>query len=110
VGQSYKLSFDTAGSLIVPAESFTVSAFGSTPVAFTPATGVYVTDTLSFTATSTSGSIDFVGPAVAGNAASAIDNLVVSVPEPAAWTMMLFGFGAMGVALRSRRRLATAQA
>ena len=110
VGQTYKLSFDTAGSFIVPAESFTVSAFGSTPVAFTPTTGVYVTDTLTFTATSSSGSIDFVGPAVGGNAASAIDNLVLSVPEPATWAMMLVGFGAMGAALRSRRRLTIAAA
>jgi len=34
-----------------------------------------------------------------------IDNIAVnSVPEPATWAMMLFGFGACGMALRSRRR------
>jgi hypothetical protein len=34
---------------------------------------------------------------------------VVSVPEPAAWTMMILGFGAMGAMLRRRRnRPATA--
>ena len=34
-----------------------------------------------------------------------IDNIAVnSVPEPATWSMMLFGFGACGMALRSRRR------
>jgi len=29
------------------------------------------------------------------------------VPEPAAWTLMLIGFGGLGVALRSRRKVAT---
>ena len=29
---------------------------------------------------------------------------VTAVPEPASWAMMLMGFGAMGVALRRRRR------
>ena len=33
---------------------------------------------------------------------------ISAVPEPAAWTMMLLGFGGMGAALRSRRRAATA--
>jgi hypothetical protein len=32
--------------------------------------------------------------------------LLSSVPEPAAWTMMLLGFGALGAAVRSRRRSA----
>ena len=30
------------------------------------------------------------------------------VPEPASWALMLVGFGAMGVALRSRRKIAAA--
>ena len=30
------------------------------------------------------------------------------VPEPAAWTLMLAGFGAIGASLRSRRRIAAA--
>jgi hypothetical protein len=30
------------------------------------------------------------------------------VPEPATWTMMMLGFGAIGLALRQRRRIATA--
>jgi hypothetical protein len=32
------------------------------------------------------------------------------VPEPAAWAMMLIGFGAMGAAMRSRRKAAIATA
>ncbi|WP_293371549.1 PEPxxWA-CTERM sorting domain-containing protein [Phenylobacterium sp.] len=33
---------------------------------------------------------------------------LVAVPEPAAWTLMLLGFGGLGVAIRRRRRLAAA--
>jgi len=33
---------------------------------------------------------------------------VAGVPEPAAWALMLLGFGGLGAALRSRRRLALA--
>jgi hypothetical protein len=33
---------------------------------------------------------------------------VTAVPEPAAWAMMLLGFGGLGAALRSRRKLAVA--
>ena len=43
---------------------------------------------------------------------TAIDNVNLSggVPEPAAWAMMLVGFGGMGMALRSRRARAAAVA
>lgn len=33
-----------------------------------------------------------------------VDNLAVGVPEPAAWAMMLGGFGVLGGAMRRRRR------
>ncbi|SOB81068.1 PEP-CTERM protein-sorting domain-containing protein [Sphingomonas guangdongensis] len=33
-----------------------------------------------------------------------IDSLAAAVPEPASWAMMIFGFGAVGGALRSNRR------
>jgi len=35
-------------------------------------------------------------------------DFVIGVPEPATWAMMIIGFGAVGMAMRSRRRLATA--
>ena len=42
----------------------------------------------------------------------AVDNLVVSggavVPEPATWAVLLAGFGGIGAAMRSRRKLAAA--
>jgi hypothetical protein len=54
------------------------------------------------------------GKAGAGAYALLADNgetqgFVIGVPEPATWTMMIMGFGAIGVMLRSsRRRLVTA--
>ena len=40
-----------------------------------------------------------------------VDNLAVAgVPEPATWAMMILGLGGMGMALRSRRRTASALA
>ena len=39
-----------------------------------------------------------------------IDPMGAAVPEPAAWTMMLVGFGAIGAATRSRRRPAAVAA
>ena len=39
-----------------------------------------------------------------------IDNLAIAVPEPATWAMMIMGLGAMGMALRTRRRTAAALA
>ncbi|MDB5479253.1 MAG: hypothetical protein JWO83_306, partial [Caulobacteraceae bacterium] len=32
------------------------------------------------------------------------------VPEPTAWVLMILGFGGVGIAMRSRRRMATATA
>jgi hypothetical protein len=37
-----------------------------------------------------------------------IDNVAVSVPEPASWALMIMGFGATGALLRSKRRQAVA--
>jgi hypothetical protein len=36
-----------------------------------------------------------------------LDNVAVAVPEPGAWTLMIVGFGAIGSALRARRRPAS---
>ena len=104
---TYTLSFNEVGSLIVPAETFSVSAFGSSPVSFTPGSS-YTTQTLSFVASASSGDIDFVGVAVNGNQASAIDNLIVApVPEPSTWAMMILGFAGVGFMAYRRRNKTT---
>ena len=49
VGQTYALSFETAAALIVPGEPYSVSAFGSAPMLFTPSTS-YALESFDFTA------------------------------------------------------------
>lgn len=103
IGQAYTLSFDSAGSFIVPTNTFTVTILGGAPSALYNPTTTYSNNVINFTATSTSGTIDFNGSLIAGNSATAIDNLVLSaVPEPATWAMLVVGFGMVGFAARRR--------
>jgi hypothetical protein len=41
---------------------------------------------------------------LAGQTQGAFDVLSTAVPEPATWTVMLLGFGSLGLSLRARRR------
>lgn len=43
-----------------------------------------------------------------GSARLRIETAEAAVPEPASWAMMLLGFGAAGLSMRSRRRVAVA--
>lgn len=64
-----------------------------------------------FTATGPTSTLSFVTTAGGGNAGLALDAVSVSaVPETATWAMLIGGFGAMGCALRTRRRSALATA
>jgi hypothetical protein len=53
-------------------------------------------------------------PSLTGNAYVLLSDdgksqgFVIGVPEPATWAMMIMGFGAVGMVMRSRRRLALA--
>jgi len=102
-GATYNLSFLATAAFIVPGENFTVSAFGSAPLLIIPTVG-YQTYAFDFTALSSSGTIDFVGPAIpVGNFATAIDNITVStVPEPA--TLSLLAAGLLGAGALRRRK------
>jgi hypothetical protein len=117
-GQDYVLSFEDVSSLIFGATPFSVSAFGVNLATYGGGevpTGSFATQTLDFTASASSGSIDFIGGLEGNNSLTAIDNLTVSTgssgsaaPEPDAWLMMIAGFGGIGAGLRYRRRNATA--
>lgn len=48
-------------------------------------------------------SLNITGPGAVSYVTSA-DTIAGAVPEPATWAMMLMGFGAIGVAMRRRRR------
>lgn len=57
------------------------------------------------------GTDTIVGGAFPSNPAlpvSASGSVTASVPEPAAWALLLVGFGALGVCLRARRKTALA--
>ncbi|HEY1615694.1 MAG TPA: PEP-CTERM sorting domain-containing protein [Rhizomicrobium sp.] len=93
-----------AGSLIVPTQSFNVSAFGAQLIDLTP-TSTYHTYTLEFTPGTSSGIIDFSTAALCSNCATAIDELSVStVPEPG--TLAVLGAGLLGLGAIRRRRKA----
>lgn len=103
-GQSYALSFyDIAFG--VGAQTLGVSAFGASGT-YTPASQfVYGDNILNFTATSSSGTVDFQALTSGGNFVTGIDNLTIStVPEPAGWAMMLLGLGGLGAVIRRQRR------
>jgi hypothetical protein len=56
-------------------------------------------------------SLSFHGMTLSGDQTAYIDEVVLSpavagVPEPSTWAMLLFGFGAVGLAMRRRRRTA----
>ncbi len=67
-----------------------------------PATNRFVTFTLSPGETLTGINL------TSTSRAFEVDNLVANVPEPAAWAMMLVGFGLVGTAVRTRGRAVTA--
>ena len=62
----------------------------------------------SFVADSSSATLAFNETQGGGNAGVFLDNVSVSVPEPATWSLMIMGVGAVGASLRNRRRRATA--
>ena len=71
-------------------------------------------DTLDFTATGTSEVLSFLAEGTGGSGLppfALLDGVsLTQVPEPATWAMMLVGFGALGTAIRSRRKQALATA
>ena len=119
-----------SGAVIVP-----VDGVSGTITSFTPGSGndgVFVWDNIVYPTTTPHvdnpgllfdvGAIEFniynsAGASVLGDViANSTNNFggsqgtfnLTAVPEPATWAMMLVGFGGLGMAMRSRRKMATA--
>jgi PEP-CTERM motif len=86
----------------------TGTLLGTTSVSWLATDSFPAFKTLSFSSTSAFLSVKFIGGSTAFPNSVFYDNFtasaVAAVPEPATWAMMLFGFGLVGSALRSRRR------
>lgn len=123
-GVAYVLQFDLGSSWEwngpgLAAAALTASATGTSSLAselFTlaPATDNYddwATETLDFTADSSSTTIEFLADSDYTSEYTGLDNVSVtqaspvsSVPEPPSWTIMLIGLGGLGAAMRLRRK------
>jgi len=104
LGQVYSLTFDfTAlgnGSETLFANVGS-QAFAVNPVA--NANLVFQTATFAFTGTGAPTMLSFTSSGI-NNVDALVDNVVVAaVPEPATWTMMILGFGAVGYGMRKRK-------
>jgi hypothetical protein len=128
-GTTYQLSFYMGGAEEINIDETTTTEITatfagqsfSTPTITTPGNGFspWVQYTTTFTANGTSDVLSFLatgGPS--GDPPYALlDGVSLTavtagggVPEPAIWAMMLVGFGGVGAAIRSRRKLAAAAA
>ena len=116
-GRSYTLTFDMSGNpdnfrgdtriAVLGANGGTIgSANYSLTGANSKANMLWAGQSFSFVANSTSTKISFASGNGGDNCCygAAIDNVgVAGVPEPAAWGLMILGFGAAGATLRRRR-------
>jgi hypothetical protein len=118
VGQLYTLTFDFAAGQLqdrtgdtteylavsLGNETHNTDVLHDTSGSATP----WEKETMSFTATSSSELLSFlsVGTPSGYPPIALLDNISISVPEPASWALMLVGVGALGASLRLRRRQA----
>ena len=111
LGQLYSMSLDYGALGPAIGETLTIaSSAGSVSVPLFAATDNNLNTTLdnfiyNFFGSGFSTSLSFFSGGVA-SADSILDNVVISaVPELEVWAMMLFGFGAVGLQMRRRRKL-----
>ena len=64
--------------------------------------------TYTFNVVTNGGKLDFLEKGPSDLQGNVLDNVYLATPEPAAWVMMLAGFGAAGVALRRKRKVVKA--
>lgn len=123
IGQAYNLTFWLGASLtdgryagpvsaLVYFGAQTATAFNTGPSNLTATNMIWTMQNVVFTARTTSTLVGIVGNSSTGGQFIGLDNVSIApvagggVPEPASWAMMLAGFGAMGLAMRRRRKVA----
>ena len=118
LGRTYRLGFDLGnadgsgnGNYILPS-SIGVSINGGavqnfTNAAITPNGINYARQQFTFVGTGMD-TIAFTNTTPVGDNYAGLDNVTLSVPEPASWAMMLGGFGMVGGAMRRRRNAVAA--
>ncbi len=113
VGTVYQISFWMAGNPTgaPTAKTLDLSATGgaNTGYSFNTASTTqqnmgWVNYFYNFTATSANTTVTFASTTTGANGPALDDISIAAVPEPATWGMMILGFGAIGGAMRSRRR------
>jgi hypothetical protein len=102
---TYTLTFDLGGNARGDVDKTTTITLGD----FTQSIDLASSDTLapySVTFKTNGGQLSFADlPGGNGNIGNILDNVVLSaIPEPATWSVMLLGFGALGAAMRMKRR------
>ncbi|HEY5290666.1 MAG TPA: DUF642 domain-containing protein [Caulobacteraceae bacterium] len=109
-GDHYVLTFELGSSTTYGLPDGVTASAGSTSGTFTStqttSSNFWQSETLGFTATGSTTLIDIVG--ASGANYIGLDNVSVvqtsGVPEPASWSLMLFGFAILGAGLRLRRQ------
>jgi len=112
LGQTYQVTFylGANGDGPPPFKTVAVSATGNAignysvaTTAFPPNVTAWSPFSYAFTATGTSTTLTFTSTGTTAYGA-ALDNVnVTAVPEPAAWALMILGFGAIGGVMRRRQ-------
>jgi hypothetical protein len=112
-GATYVLTFDLNSSTFYGIQDGVHVTAGGASADFLSTnngfqTSLWESETMSFVATGSSTTISFLGNA--GQNDVGLDNVVLTggpaaggAPEPAAWALILLGFGGMGAALRQAR-------
>ncbi len=108
LGKTYTVSFDYEANPGVSGPTAGVGFNGDSSIGVVTGTGSWQTFKGTFVGTGGSQIFSVNEIYGANNGGVFLDNFSIAAPEPAAWALMLVGFGGLGVALRRRRTLVAA--